>query len=214
MDTSQEEALALAIKDGDIEKAKNVILSIKGIRRYCMFLPEECLVLNYASSEGHLNLVEMYLSKTAPSKACLKAAMRIGASYGHVEVVVRLLKHQNTGPSFEVLRAFASCDSLEGFQMIWEQMPKLSFEDILTAASQRGAVKIVRWLLSLKEMPEEAIDNALGDVCETRHPDMEIVEMLLQAGADPSAAGDASIHGALNQGDYKLVKLLVSHIKE
>ena len=114
------------------------------------------------------------------------------------------------GVAFSV--AVESCVSTVLFALMnaWPTRPKAPCREavLLCAAVRNGSIKKVQQLLAARRKKElYALDRALDTACDHRH--LAIVELLLQAGADPNAG--PFLYLMAEDNDCDIAALLIQH---
>ena len=183
--------LVLAIIDGDIGRAKALILAgadVHGAR----VRGNERTPLHYAASYGHIEIVQMLIAAGADVNAeggRSGTPLYLAANGGHLGIV-------------EILLTAGA-----------EVTPRSDLNNPLRAATSHGHVEIVRVLISAGAEVNGADRYRSTPLLIAAGRHSEIVEMLLAAGAHVNTVDDygrTPLHRAAESGQIEIVKMLIA----
>jgi len=217
--------LRVAIDNGHIEKARELITNFSDVTNFHVFMiavtngdeatikilleknpPFISFMLGWAAENGHKEIVEMLLAGN-PSNVHITSALWVAAKNGYKEIVEMLLAKNPSNANFvSALEYAAKYGHIKIIEVLLEKKPDTNaIPGALWNAAENGHKEIVEMLLA--ENPSNVhIESALWNAAKNGH--IKIVEMLLTK--NPSIQSiEVALECAIKNGHIDIVKILL-----
>jgi len=201
---SNSQAVILAVRHGSVEILK--ILRDKGSDLFAEKLP----ALRTASEGRQPHVVKFLLSEGTFTDEALSEAVCAAVECGDVETLELLLEH---GGQLEPPNAIVNAainDSLDVLLLLEHYGNSFSpfANELVEYAIDQKAPKVLQWVLSKASVSNLILDKGLETA--VLNNGSEILELLIQAGADAGANHSASLKIAIANGGFHMVLALLA----
>ena len=170
--------------------------------------------IKFACMSGHLEIVE-FMFDLVCTECADDSLLEVTAEYGHLEVVVYLIKHEYVDRSTYESAMKVACEKghTDIVRYLYENESVELDNKVLLDASANGHLELVKYLITiLKKTKSFTVrmvleDDALLLACANGH--LEVVKYLLYSGADSECKDNEAVCIAAENNRMEVVEFLV-----
>ena len=158
----------------------------------------------------HQDAARFLIDSGANINARLNLSVTLAVSYGHTAMLEMLLRAGGKLADPSLIVDTADNDSLESLMILLDYGYRLSpyIDEIVRTAARRAAPRILKYVLETAQVAQSSLDAALEHAAGNYNEN--VVELLLNHGADASVNCSAALKIAIESRQFNLARRLIA----